>query len=57
MNTLSTAREVAAWLKLQPRAVLRLAASGAIPCYRLGYKVVRFDMEKVKNAVLETEVK
>jgi excisionase family DNA binding protein len=41
--TLLTAKQVGKMLSLDEVTIYRLGASGALPCYRLGSRAVRFD--------------
>jgi len=47
MKQLLTATELARVLKVRPETIYRLRKSGRIPCYRLGQRRVRFDLEEV----------
>lgn len=48
---LCTAKEVAATLQLNEQTVYRLARTGEIPFLRVGNKAVRFDLERVREAL------
>jgi len=49
MKQLLTATELARVLKVRPETVYRLRKSGRIPCYRLGQRRVRFDLEETPD--------
>lgn len=46
-----TAKEVAAALQLNEQTVYRLARAGEISCLRIGNKAIRFDLERVRDAL------
>ncbi len=48
---LLTAKELAAALQLNEQTVYRLARSGEIPVVRIGKKAIRFDLERVREAL------
>lgn len=48
---LLTAKELAAALQLNEQTVYRLARSGEIPFVRIGKKAIRFDLERVREAL------
>ncbi len=48
---LLTAKELAAALQLNEQTVYRLARNGGIPFVRIGKKAIRFDLERVREAL------
>lgn len=48
---LLTAKQLAAALQLNEQTVYRLARNGAIPFVRIGKKAIRFDLERVREAL------
>ena len=48
---LLTAKELAAALQLNEQTVYRLARNGAIRFVRIGKKAIRFDLERVREAL------
>ena len=48
---LVTAKELATTLQLNEQTVYRLARKGEIPFVRIGNKAIRFDLDRVKEAL------
>ena len=46
---LLNAQQVAEWLGISKRSVLRLAASGRLPAIHLGSRLIRFEAERVEQ--------
>jgi len=46
---LSTPEEVAEYLAVPRRKVMRMAREGSLPAVRLSQKLVRFDLEQVRK--------
>ena len=53
MQELLTAGELAVRLKVRPETVRAWARSGRIPVIRFSRKVLRFDIEAVRCAIVE----
>ncbi|HWK28929.1 MAG TPA: helix-turn-helix domain-containing protein [Solirubrobacter sp.] len=53
MKKLLTADEVADLLAIKRKTVYNLAASGTIPCVRIGPRTVRFDPDRLAEWVRE----
>jgi len=49
---LLTARQVAAQIQVSTRTVTRWAASGRLPCRRVGRKCVRFEWGEVTRSLM-----
>jgi len=43
-----TSEDVAAWMRVSPRTVHRLAEDGCIPCFWPAKRTVRFDRDEVQ---------
>ena len=50
-NELLTTAQLAGRLGLRPRTVQKWARTGRIPCVRISYKVIRYDWQKVFEAL------
>lgn len=48
---LLTAKQLAAALQLNEQTVYRLARNGGVPFVRIGKKAIRFDLERVRDAL------
>jgi len=55
-TNLYTARQIALIFNLTEYTIKRLAREKLIPCYRFGYRILRFDIEEVR-AALEKNVR
>ena len=48
---LLSTRELAHYLNVTPKTVMRWVTDGRIPCYRVNQRLIRFDREQVEAAL------